>query len=1084
MGLFSKTKRTLYRYTSSAMRKMTTVMLIAGMSVSAFVPAGISSGDVLYKSRLTKYDSSDIRVYMAGPSRVRETSNVSDNNIPDISVPSKAAESQIDCGVTLVNSDELIARFTCAMPENISENDLVDLTFDITISGLESGNEWKTSIDKGDGRITRTSEGGYMVELLLDSLDGTHFAEQYCTGTRPLVPGEDIMVSGRCLCITQDNGEFVSSSASAVTNSLFAYDPDADEVLTADNAVRPTVLDEEHRYIARIACVRHLRNLDEAFSGLSMINLFSGLQAAEIRAVQIEDIDFDDQSNFTPIVNAAVAEYDGHDHVIRGLTVKTEDTSAGLFGAFSGTIRNMTLSEAAVQSEEAAGCLIGAATGAVSLSGCFIIDSEIHGGIAAGGLIGTANETVSISECGVYAEGKISRDEKESELSSPWITAEETAGGLIGSAKEGMSVTIRNSFAGTVIGVTGDNSHVGGLVGRVGTLHITNSYADCYLQGAVVGGLSGSCDAESQFLNCYSAGFVVGANAATVAAGFVPYEASAKNGYSVFNFDDPTRPDGQGRPGYIAYDKYAIVNGGSVSDMYFCYGNADALLGVSSGITYLSSEELTGAVSTDLLSGFISGGESVPYGLTSFTPADAAYPYPMLSGLTHYNDWLVAGDTYRVLGNVPASAPAEKKASAAPVRPENGNHEVPAESSLYARIYEKTEINAEGELVRYCTLVFERGERTDTYGRVYTQNGVICEWDGYDPDGGFLTDTGDGPRWKDALWNSDIVRVVFDTEVCPESTAYWFAACEKLAQIDNIDLLNTSAVTSMQGMFSGCRSLAVLDVSTLDTGAVTDMSRMFADCSSLVTIYADKDFGVNVTESTDMFAGCDNIVGGNGTTYDAACLDQTYAHIDQEGDQGYFTMADMAIITAAGEEEEVPENLVAEEETLEEIMIDMEEQEEGLESADFAEDSSPEDPANDTEVHDEYVGAEELPYEEGPAERENTIIEEVMSSEPAEEQGLDDDDETLPEENNLASIDAMGESNDMSDDLYSSSGEAADASGEDVADVTAPEAVQEISGSDVVDDAPEMSSPSVEEVAIIETVPTPAVADSAAVIEG
>ena len=40
----------------------------------------------------------------------------------------------------------------------------------------------------------------------------------------------------------------------------------------------------------------------------------------------------------------------------------------------------------------------------------------------------------------------------------------------------------------------------------------------------------------------------------------------------------------------------------------------------------------------------------------------------------------------------------------------------------------------------------------------------------------------------------------------------------------------------MSGMFSGCSSLASLDLSSLDTSSVTSMSSMFYGCSSLASL--------------------------------------------------------------------------------------------------------------------------------------------------------------------------------------------------------------------------------------------------------
>lgn len=45
----------------------------------------------------------------------------------------------------------------------------------------------------------------------------------------------------------------------------------------------------------------------------------------------------------------------------------------------------------------------------------------------------------------------------------------------------------------------------------------------------------------------------------------------------------------------------------------------------------------------------------------------------------------------------------------------------------------------------------------------------------------------------------------------------------------------------------------------------------------------------SVEDSDNMFANCWNIVGGNGTTYDEAYTDATYARIDTAETPGYLS---------------------------------------------------------------------------------------------------------------------------------------------------------------------------------------------------
>lgn len=91
-------------------------------------------------------------------------------------------------------------------------------------------------------------------------------------------------------------------------------------------------------------------------------------------------------------------------------------------------------------------------------------------------------------------------------------------------------------------------------------------------------------------------------------------------------------------------------------------------------------------------------------------------------------------------------------------------------------------------------------------------------------------------------------------------------------------------------MFYNFSGIETLDLSMFDTSQVTDISEMFYNCPSLKTIYVSDDFDTSkITGSTEMFYYCTALEGGNGTKYDADHIDASYAHIDAEGNPGYFT---------------------------------------------------------------------------------------------------------------------------------------------------------------------------------------------------
>ncbi len=92
----------------------------------------------------------------------------------------------------------------------------------------------------------------------------------------------------------------------------------------------------------------------------------------------------------------------------------------------------------------------------------------------------------------------------------------------------------------------------------------------------------------------------------------------------------------------------------------------------------------------------------------------------------------------------------------------------------------------------------------------------------------------------------------------PESTAQWFRDLQNLKQVD-IAKLDTSKVTNMWGMFSGCSSLKSLDLSKFDTSKVTDMNAMFSGCSSLKSLDLSKFDTSKVKDMDSMFWGCSSL---------------------------------------------------------------------------------------------------------------------------------------------------------------------------------------------------------------------------------
>ena len=75
--------------------------------------------------------------------------------------------------------------------------------------------------------------------------------------------------------------------------------------------------------------------------------------------------------------------------------------------------------------------------------------------------------------------------------------------------------------------------------------------------------------------------------------------------------------------------------------------------------------------------------------------------------------------------------------------------------------------------------------------------------------------------------------------------------------LETVDLyFDTSNVTNMNNMFSYCRALKSIDLSSFNTENVKDMSLMFYECSSLESIDLSSFNKKNVKDKSNMFDGC------------------------------------------------------------------------------------------------------------------------------------------------------------------------------------------------------------------------------------
>ena len=104
-----------------------------------------------------------------------------------------------------------------------------------------------------------------------------------------------------------------------------------------------------------------------------------------------------------------------------------------------------------------------------------------------------------------------------------------------------------------------------------------------------------------------------------------------------------------------------------------------------------------------------------------------------------------------------------------------------------------------------------------------------------------------------------------------------FSGCSGLTSLD-LSSFRTSQVQIMEGMFSGCSSLTSLDLSSFDTSEVITMVNMFRYCSALKSISFAKDIDTSkVTNMSNMFSGCYGLTNLNLSNFDTSSVTSMYS---------------------------------------------------------------------------------------------------------------------------------------------------------------------------------------------------------------
>jgi hypothetical protein len=117
------------------------------------------------------------------------------------------------------------------------------------------------------------------------------------------------------------------------------------------------------------------------------------------------------------------------------------------------------------------------------------------------------------------------------------------------------------------------------------------------------------------------------------------------------------------------------------------------------------------------------------------------------------------------------------------------------------------------------------------------------------------------PIWAGFLEapNKEVNKAVLDAsfrDFRPTSTSAWFYALEELKTILGLENLNTSEVTDMSFMFTGCKKMDKLILNHFNTSKVKNMMAMFANCHALTDVQISSFNTEQATDISAMFAGC------------------------------------------------------------------------------------------------------------------------------------------------------------------------------------------------------------------------------------
>ncbi len=121
----------------------------------------------------------------------------------------------------------------------------------------------------------------------------------------------------------------------------------------------------------------------------------------------------------------------------------------------------------------------------------------------------------------------------------------------------------------------------------------------------------------------------------------------------------------------------------------------------------------------------------------------------------------------------------------------------------------------------------------------------------------YLGDISTNNAWSQTSNISNLIeKIVIVDEIEPINMAGFFKGLSNLVTIENLDKMNTSRATKMNGLFADCRKLTTLNLSSFDTSNVDDMNGMFSNCRELTELDLKSFNTSNVTNMENMFYYC------------------------------------------------------------------------------------------------------------------------------------------------------------------------------------------------------------------------------------